>query len=82
MLNKKEQAWVKKLQKVIDECPKSLSDRVESYTIGDNVITIFDEGKYKDFVKQQELDIPRGVEMSNSEETRIYFPFCVSSGAG
>ena len=41
-LTKKEQAWMNKLQKVIDECP---SKRIGFYTIGDSDLVAFDATK-------------------------------------
>ena len=38
-----ERKWIKKLQKVIDECP---SERLGFYTIGDNNICMYDAEKY------------------------------------
>tara|TARA_R110000850_G_scaffold36594_1_gene96670 strand:- start:553 stop:813 length:261 start_codon:yes stop_codon:yes gene_type:complete len=38
-LTKKEQAWVNKVQKVLNECP---SKRIGFYTMGDNDITLYD----------------------------------------
>jgi len=41
-LNTKEKAWLKKVQKVLKECP---SERIGFYTIGDNYIHAFDVDK-------------------------------------
>ena len=41
-LNTKEKAWLKKVQKVLKECP---SERIGFYTIGDNDINAFDVNK-------------------------------------
>ena len=38
-LSKKEKAWIKKLEKVFNECP---SKRIGCYTIGDPCLTFYD----------------------------------------
>jgi hypothetical protein len=44
-LNRREAAWIRKLQNVLDECP---SDRIGFYTIGDSDVTLYDRTKEKD----------------------------------
>jgi hypothetical protein len=78
MLNKKEQAWVDKLQKVLNACPESLKKRADSYTVGVPHITIFDKNKFIDTGK----DVCMDVESSNAELAFIRFPFGVASTAG
>lgn len=41
-LTKAEQAWLEKLQTVLNECP---SNRLGFYTIGDNNLSVFDKRK-------------------------------------
>ena len=47
-LNAKEKAWLKKVQKVLKECP---SERIGFYTIGDNNICAFDSDKLDEVFK-------------------------------
>jgi len=44
-LNKKEKAWLKKLQRILDECPTS---RIGFYTIGDRSVSLFDVSKLEE----------------------------------
>ena len=78
MLNKKEQAWIDRVQKALNACPKSLKKRAESYTIGDMDVTIFDNDKYEDTGKDVGID----VESSNAKLGELIFPFGVASTAG
>jgi len=78
MLNKKEQAWIDRVQKALDACPESLSVRADSYTIGDPYITIFDNNKYID----TGMDVCVGVADSGAELGELVFPFGVASTAG
>jgi len=77
-LNKAEQKWIDRVQKALDACPKSLSDRADSFTIGDPDITIFDKNKFIDNGK----DVCVDVDDSDSELACLIFPFGVASTAG
>jgi hypothetical protein len=77
-LNKKEQAWIDRVQKALDACPESLKNRADSFTIGDPDITIFDKNKYEDSGK----DIGVDVERCDAELGQLIFPFGVASVAG
>jgi len=77
-LNKKEQAWINRVQKALNACPKSLKDRADSYTIGDPNITIFDKNKFID----TGLDVCCDVDKSGAELAELWFPFGVASTAG
>lgn len=77
-LTDKELKWLKKLQKTLDTCPQSLRDRASSYTIGDPVITIFDEYKYIDTGKDVCID----VRASDCAMFSLSMPFDVWSTAG
>ena len=78
MLNKKEQAWVDRVQKALDACPASLRRRADSYTIGDNDITVFDKNKYIDTGRDVCIDVGD----SKAKIANIVFPFGVASTAG
>lgn len=77
-LTAKERQWVKKLQKVLDECPSSLKNRGDSYTIGDADITIFDKHIYTD----RGNDVGVDVDDSDAELAKIIMPFGVASTCG
>lgn len=78
MLNKKEQAWIDRVQKALDACPKSLCDRADSFTIGDPYIVIFDKNAYIDTGP----DVCMDVDKSGAELGSFVFPFGVASTAG
>ena len=77
-LNKKEQAWIDRVQKALNACPKSLSSRADSFTIGDPDVVIFDKNKYIDTGRDVGID----VESSGAELASLWFPFSVASTAG
>lgn len=55
LLTKPEAKWVKKLQKVLDECP---SDRIGFYTIGDPVICLYSR-EFQDLIEEERDDLVR-----------------------
>ena len=77
-LNKKEQAWVARVQKALDACPESLKNRADSFTVGDPTIFIFDKNVFIDTGD----DICADVENSCAELGELVFPFGVASSAG
>jgi hypothetical protein len=90
-LSRQEKAWLKKAQKIISQCPDSLSDRVEAYTIGDFDICLFVKKTAYDYEKELEKrmgDVKSDryvcnlVEESDAELARLYFPFQISATAG
>lgn len=54
-LTKKEQDWLKGVQKALDRCP---SDRIGFFTIGDNTVYLYDL-KHEAFIDEQDDDLPR-----------------------
>lgn len=78
MLNQKELAWINRVQKALDACPKSLKDRADAYTIGDPDITIFDKNLYVD----TGCDVGMDVTSSDAELGQLVFPFGVASTCG
>jgi hypothetical protein len=79
-LSEEEAKWVKKLQRVLNQCPQSLSRRCQSYTIGDSNITLFDEGVYE--TSPMERDVCMDVSDIGAEICTFDFPFQVWSTAG
>lgn len=77
-LNKKEQAWIVRVQKALDACPDSLKKRADSFTIGDPDITIYDKNVFVD----NGNDVCVDVDSSNSYLCELTFPFGVASTAG
>ncbi len=78
MLTKKEQQWVKRLQKTLDSCPESLRDKAQCYTIGDPSITICNKNMY--IATGTEVCI--GVDNCGAELATVRFPFQVWATAG
>jgi predicted RecB family nuclease len=77
-LNKKEQAWVDRVQKALNACPESLINRADSFTVGDPNIIIFDKNVYVDTGKDTCID----VDLSDAELGDLRFPFGVASTSG
>ncbi|RGP89820.1 hypothetical protein BC355_08855 [Vibrio cholerae] len=81
-LTKQEKAWFEKLQKLLNECPFDTSD-FDSYTIGDNEITVF---KNVNEVRQHHTknltDLHESVSELDAEVFSLRFPFGVASTAG
>ncbi len=82
-LNKAETAWLKKLQKLLNECPSS---RFASYTTGDSSVTVYD-------VSVDSSEAANNLAMNNddwchlvsdfgAELFSLKFPFAVHSTAG
>lgn len=72
-----EKKWLKKLQRVLDECP---SKRLGFYTIGDPDVFVFD--KDKEHLMTQERDFCLMVADNDAELFRLRFPSGVYSTAG
>jgi len=51
VLTKIEAAWVRRLQKVLDDCPA----RIGFFTIGDPNLTMYDKAKEADFSRDRDL---------------------------
>lgn len=82
-LTKEEKAWVRKLQKVLNQCP---SERLGAYTIGDNNIIIYDKSKEESINQlmdeRGQMDFCVAVDELDAELIRIDTPFQVYSTAG
>jgi hypothetical protein len=82
-LTKKEIAWFKKLQAVLDEYP---SDRLECFTIGDSNLTFYDKNVYNEFEKnlsyRETLDVGIISNRSGAELVIIDTHFGVVSASG
>lgn len=78
-----ERKWVKKLQKVLNECP---SERIGFYTTGDRSVTVYDRSKEEDI--NADLDSGRAGEFGCSVDLNdayfevLNFPAPVHSTAG
>lgn len=81
-LTKAEEAWLTKLQKVLDECP---SDRMEAYTIGDPDLVIFDN-KYSEQINERiaggRSDFGPASEQLGANIYCLKMPFPVHSTSG
>ncbi|EOG7617644.1 hypothetical protein ACLIND_003117 [Vibrio cholerae] len=81
-LTKQEKAWFNKLQKVLNECPFDTSD-FDSYTIGDNDITVFKNVKeVMEHHTKYETDLCCSVSALDAEVFNLRFPFGVASTSG
>lgn len=81
-LTEAEIKWIKKLKKVLAECP---SDRLCSYTIGDSNIYLYDKSFDSEICNMQEgglTDHCTAVERLGCDLGMINFPFPVLSTAG
>lgn len=82
-LTPEEKKWLKKLQNVLNECP---SNRMGSYTIGDNNITIYDisanDSEEAENLARDNNDWCDVVAATDTELAIINFPFAVLSTAG
>lgn len=82
-LTPEEKKWLKKLQNVLNECP---SNRMESYTIGDNDITIYDisanDSEEAENSAVRNCDWCDVIAATGTELASITFPFAVLSTAG
>lgn len=82
-LTSEEKKWLKKLQKVLNECP---SNRMESYTTGDNCITIYDisanDSEEAENLARDNNDWCNVIDATDTELASITFPFAVLSTAG
>ncbi len=77
-----ESSWIKKLKRVLAECP---SDRIASYTIGDSDITLYDnsfQSEINALLDSGRTDHSAAVDALDCELAHIPFPFPVHSVAG
>lgn len=68
MMTKEEKAWVRKVQKLLDQCPP----RLGFFTIGDPDLIVFDRDKEHLF--DDTKDFPGEVEDHDAHLTRLGFP--------
>ncbi len=78
-ISKEEVKWLKKLQKVLNECPSS---RMSSYTIGDSNIVIFDNSVDLSGDDYNDKDVGVIVDDLGIELYTLNFPFPVHGTAG
>lgn len=82
-LTPEEKKWLKKLQKVLNECPSS---RMESYTIGDNYIAIYDisanDSEEAENLARDNNDWCHVIDATETELAVIKSPFAILSTAG
>jgi len=81
-LTKVEAAWVKRLQKVLDECP---SDRIGAFTVGDPTITLYDRSRDQEIdavLEAGNIEYCQAVSKVGAELTELKFPFQVHSTSG
>ena len=63
-LTKKEQAWLDRLEKVMNSMP---GDRLECYTIGDSNLVFFDRHKAQEWEEKAKSTHGRHVELDQGE---------------
>ncbi len=82
-LTPEEKKWLKKLQKVLNECP---SNRMESYTIGDDSLFIYDisanDSEEAENLARDNNDWCNVIADTDTELATIRFPFAILSTAG
>lgn len=81
-LTKAEADWLKKLQKILNDCP---SDRLGFYTIGDPNVEVYDktyEKEIDDLMSSKNKDFCQAVSYFEADLGRLDFPSHVHSTAG
>ncbi|WP_454798516.1 hypothetical protein [Novosphingobium lindaniclasticum] len=75
---KAEAAWLKRLQKVLDECP---SERMAFYTTGDACITAYDSSRDREIDEAQtgNMEFCNAVEDCDAALVALRFPGNVAS---
>jgi len=82
MLTKAEEEWIKKMQKVLDECP---TDRMTFYTIGDRDLVIFNVYKINEIEKWLDCtghEFGTCVDRAHARMGKLKFPHLIRSTAG
>lgn len=78
-----EKAWVKKLNKLLAECP---SDRIGFATIGDNPVFMFDSTRYDEIIAKLDRGVwdfmPAAQNIGAKFDEVLTFPANVESTAG
>ena len=77
-LSGREQAWIDRLQKVLDACP---TKRIGFYTIGDAELSIYDR-RFDDVIDDLNFDFCTGVAELDAELSNVRFPSLVHSTSG
>lgn len=71
-MTKEEKAWVKKLQKVLNECPSS---RLGFYTTGDATVTVYDREVYDGMgISGEDIDPAPAIEAAGLNLAYLEFP--------
>ena len=84
----KEQAWLKRFKKTMDAAPRSLCNKIWSFTIGDDYISLYDKVKFDEYYKknpephQSITDHCNLVDKANCRLCVVDFPFPIESTAG
>ena len=84
-LTKKEQAWVKRVQKALDDCPSK--DKIGFYTVGDNDVKLYDLRLHEEVTDFQNdnrhADFCNACDELNAHlDESLFFPSPVESTAG
>ena len=81
-LTPEEAKWLKRLQKVLNECP---SDRIGFYTTGDPCLAVYDRTKEQQINEAHDehgVEFCGAVAMMDADFTTLDFPAHVHSTAG
>lgn len=76
-LTAEETKWLKKLNKLLGECP---SDRLGFFTTGDDIVSVYDTNGEADF--DTSIDFPMAVEMADALLGFARFPKNVVATVG
>lgn len=79
IMSKAEAAWVKRLQKVLDDCP---SDRIGAFTVGDPTVTLYDRSRDAEIDACGDVDFCKAVDLLDAGMGTLTFPFKVHSTCG
>jgi hypothetical protein len=81
-MTKEEAAWIKKLQKVLNECP---SKRIAGNVTGDPHMQLFDV-TLKDIIEEaeqsQKIEFGEAIDRVGADFTALLFPFQIHATAG
>lgn len=87
-LTKKEQAWLERFQKTMAAAPSSLRNKIWSFTIGDDEITLYDRVKFEEYYEDNPepsnsiKDHHQLVSDADCKLDCVNFPFPIESTAG
>ena len=86
LLSEDENKWLRKLDLLLAKAPKSLAEKVSTFTIGDSNIVMFDRKKVDEYTESLgSADIPDMCALVKDAgiDTRTFnFPFAIESTAG